>query len=250
MTIQDFVIFKDDNLKSALKKIDNNKHGFIIVTDRNGIAEGTLTDGDIRRALLKDISLSEAVSKAYNQGFTHVSSEDDFDKVIGIFNSRKINFLPVVDTAGKLVNIITKQTMQSLLLKGVRPDVSYDFMNADEDSFEYDIFERPWGFYRTILINNMLQSKVISVKPASALSLQEHKKREEHWVIVQGEGEVRIGDSIVQVRDGDHLFIPKGCKHRLTNTSESETLVLIEVQLGQYFGEDDIIRFEDDYGRI
>ena len=73
--------------------------------------------------------------------------------------------------------------------------------------------------------------------------------REEHWVIVHGNGEVRMEDSVLSVKGGSYLFIPKGCKHRIANTSLDSTLILMEVQCGEYFGEDDIYRYEDVYGR-
>lgn len=88
------------------------------------------------------------------------------------------------------------------------------------------------------------------VNPKGILSLQEHKRREEHWVIINGEGRVTLGDSVKNVHAGDFIYIPKGCKHRLENPSGSEYLMVAEVQLGDYFGEDDIIRYEDIYGRV
>ena len=85
--------------------------------------------------------------------------------------------------------------------------------------------------------------------PKQALSLQSHERREEYWIIVNGTGLIQLGESIHPVVPGGTFFIPKGCKHRLTNTSETETLILTEVQLGDYFGEDDIYRYDDHYGR-
>lgn len=106
------------------------------------------------------------------------------------------------------------------------------------------------GFFKTTVLNDYFQSKIIHVKPQAALSLQMHNHREEHWIVVHGAGKVQIGESFIQVQGGSSLFIPKGCKHRLINTSKTESLVLTEVQIGDYFGEDDIIRFEDNYGRV
>ncbi len=105
------------------------------------------------------------------------------------------------------------------------------------------------GGYWTSILNNYFQSKVITVKPGGQLSLQSHVHREEHWTIVYGKGTVRLDDSIINVSRGQVIYIPKGCKHRLINTDKKENLIISEVQIGDYFGEDDIIRYEDAYGR-
>ena len=89
--------------------------------------------------------------------------------------------------------------------------------------------------------------KVINTK---ALSLQEHKKREEHWVVIKGIGKVVLGESLIDVYPGKYIYIPKGCKHQIINISTKDNLVFSEVQLGEYFGEDDIVRYSDKYGRV
>lgn len=107
---------------------------------------------------------------------------------------------------------------------------------------------RPWGFYKSILLTKILQSKVIVVSPMQAISLQKHRHREEHWIIVYGQGEVILEDTKIQVYPGKYIFIPKGCKHRILNHSK-KNLIFFELQMGDYFGEDDIIRYEDKYNR-
>ena len=99
-------------------------------------------------------------------------------------------------------------------------------------------------------MNDYYQSKIICVYPKEQLSLQSHDRREEHWIIAHGTGIVQIGKSYIDAKCGDSIFIPRGCKHRLMNTDEKESLVITEVQIGDYFGEDDIHRYEDIYGRI
>lgn len=115
---------------------------------------------------------------------------------------------------------------------------------------DYEIFQRPWGFYKTTVLNDYFQSKVISVKPGQQLSLQSHNHREEHWIVAHGKGTVQIEQSEIRIESGSSLFIPKGTKHRLTNTDSSENLIITEVQIGDYLGEDDIVRYEDNYGRV
>lgn len=99
-------------------------------------------------------------------------------------------------------------------------------------------------------MNEYFQSKIISVNPKSQLSLQSHDHREEHWIVAHGKGTVQLDNSIVDVRCGSSIYIPRGCKHRLTNTDEKGNLIITEVQIGDYFGEDDIHRYEDNYGRV
>lgn len=139
--------------------------------------------------------------------------------------------------------------MHYLLIEDIKFNLYFDFSTLDNKSIEHEIYNRPWGFYKTTFLNKYARAKIIKVYPEGALSLQEHKKREEHWVVIKGEGELIIGESIKIVRSGDYIYIPKGCKHKITNKCKNESLMISEVQLGEYFGEDDIIRYEDKYGR-
>ena len=111
-----------------------------------------------------------------------------------------------------------------------------------------EIINRPWGTYETILEGDNYKVKRIIVKPHSQLSLQSHKHRSEHWVVVGGNGVVSLNDSKIEVKKDDCVYIKIGDKHRMSNNS-NEDVVFIEVQNGDYLGEDDIIRYEDDYGR-
>ena len=245
-----FIAKKEETILSALKIIDLNKKGFLIIVDKDGKAIGTLTDGDIRRAFIAGKTITEKIDKVYTQKFKFVKTNDELTSVIDLFKSESVKFLPILDSNGKLVNIITKKQMHSLLLQDIHADLNYDFFNLDENIVEYEIFQRPWGFYKTTVLNEYFQSKVISVKPGQRLSLQSHNHREEHWIIAHGNGQIQIDQSFIDVKCGNSLFIPKGAKHRIINTDKKENLIITEVQIGDYFGEDDIIRYEDDYGRI
>jgi mannose-6-phosphate isomerase len=108
---------------------------------------------------------------------------------------------------------------------------------------------RPWGFYEVLSDEKDHKVKRITVEPGKRLSLQKHKQRKEHWFIVHGESIVTVGNEEKKVLCGQTIDIPQGSLHRIANIGE-EKLVYIEVQLGDYFGEDDIERVEDDYGRI
>ena len=107
---------------------------------------------------------------------------------------------------------------------------------------------RPWGFYLSILEEKKWQVKMIHVNPGAKLSLQMHHHRAEHWVVVKGTAEVEIDGNKLILNKNESTYIPLGSKHRLSNLGKTY-LELIEVQSGSYVGEDDIVRFEDLYGR-
>lgn len=107
---------------------------------------------------------------------------------------------------------------------------------------------RPWGYYELIDKSACSQVKHITVKPGASLSLQMHQHRSEHWVVVSGVAEVIRGAEVFTIKANESTYIPQGVKHRLTNPSH-ENLEIIEVQSGHYLGEDDIVRFDDVYGR-
>jgi len=107
---------------------------------------------------------------------------------------------------------------------------------------------RPWGSYEGIDNGDRHQVKHIIVNPGAKLSLQMHHKRAEHWIVVSGTAQVTCDDKVFPLHENESTYIPLGSKHRLENTGE-EPLHLIEVQSGSYLGEDDIVRFEDTYGR-
>ena len=107
---------------------------------------------------------------------------------------------------------------------------------------------RPWGAYDSIDMDARFQVKRITVNPGAALSLQMHHHRAEHWIVVSGTARVTRGEDVFLLGENESTFIPVGTKHRLENPGKVP-LQLIEVQSGSYLGEDDIVRFEDVYGR-
>ncbi len=108
---------------------------------------------------------------------------------------------------------------------------------------------RPWGYYVVLADETDHKVKRIVVWPGKRLSLQRHRHRSEHWHVVQGEAIVTLDGEQIPLRAGESVDIPRETAHRIQNPSHSQDLVFIEVQRGDYFGEDDIERLEDDYGR-
>lgn len=108
--------------------------------------------------------------------------------------------------------------------------------------------QRPWGWYASLAAGETFQVKLIVVQPGQSLSLQYHRQRSEHWTVVAGVADVVNGDDRFQLTENESTYIPQGQRHRLSNPGP-KLLELVEVQYGTYFGEDDIVRLDDLYGR-
>jgi len=106
----------------------------------------------------------------------------------------------------------------------------------------------PWGNYKVLHKQPGIQVKRIEIKPGLRFSLQKHRHRSEKWIVISGNGVVTLGKKAFPVKEGLFFDVPKGMTHRMRNTGR-KPLAFIEVQFGDYLGEDDIIRFEDDFGR-
>lgn len=124
------------------------------------------------------------------------------------------------------------------VLKSEKPEMMTDFFSET----------RHWGEFEVLRDSNHYKSKIIKVDPGQRISYQSHAKRSEHWILIKGEAEVVLNDQASQLKVGEHIFIPQGSKHRISNKTD-DFVEFIEIQVGEYFGEDDIQRFSDDYGR-
>jgi mannose-1-phosphate guanylyltransferase/mannose-6-phosphate isomerase len=116
-----------------------------------------------------------------------------------------------------------------------------------ETSLHREVF-RPWGSYDSVDNGERFQVKRLSVKPGASMSLQMHHHRAEHWIVVSGTARITRGDEVFLLEENQSTYIPVGAKHRIENPGKIP-LHIIEVQSGSYLGEDDIVRFEDRYGR-
>jgi len=128
-------------------------------------------------------------------------------------------------------------------------EVVEDLKRANRsEHFSHTRVYRPWGYYEQVDAGERFQVKRLMVKPGAALSLQLHRKRAEHWVVVSGRARVTRGEDTLYLEENQSTYIPVGTKHRLENPGQVP-LLIIEVQSGSYLGEDDIERFEDRYNR-
>ncbi|MCB0351099.1 MAG: mannose-1-phosphate guanylyltransferase/mannose-6-phosphate isomerase [Bdellovibrionales bacterium] len=162
------------------------------------------------------------------------------DKVIGVSG---VDQLIIVDTPDAL--LVTRRGESQNVKKLVEMMREARLPQADGHSFEV----RPWGRFEILSDQANHKVKRLIVEPGRQLSYQEHQKRDEHWTFISGNAEVVLDDKTIAFKPGEQIYIPRGSKHRLRNPGKVP-VVIIEVQTGQYFGEDDIKRFQDDYDRV
>ncbi len=160
----------------------------------------------------------------------------------GLIAAIGIEDLVVVATADALMLAPRERTQE------VRRLVARLAAEGRDEADALPTVHRPWGTYRSLHNGHRVQVKHITVKPGGRLSLQMHHHRAEHWIVVQGTARIRRGDEEMMLTEDQSTYIPLGTAHRLENPGKIP-LHLIEVQSGSYLGEDDIIRFEDSYGR-
>ena len=179
----------------------------------------------------------EGIAILHDVQNSYIRSESRLIAAVGV------NDLVVIDTDDALL-ISTKSRVQ---------DVKHIYNSLKQDGHDlhkiHRTVQRPWGTYTILDEGDSFKAKRIVVKPGGVLSLQMHHKRSEHWTVVSGIATVINGDEVLTLHPNQSTYIPVGNKHRLQNEG-SEDVVLIEVQCGHYFGEDDIVRFQDIYGRV
>ena len=175
--------------------------------------------------------LSENVKNCYLRSESRIIACLDIEDLIIVENSDSVL------VANKSSAQSVKEIVKELDYKG--------FIEGKSHKKVY----RPWGNYTSIAEDERWQVKMIVVKPDASLSLQMHHHRSEHWIVVKGTALVEIDENQKLLSENESVYIPVGCKHRLSNPGKSD-IVLIEVQSGAYLGEDDIVRFEDKYGRL
>jgi mannose-1-phosphate guanylyltransferase len=167
---------------------------------------------------------------------TYVKSSNRLVTAIGV------NSLVIIDTEDSLL-VANKEYSQkiSTIVKLLNEN------NRKEADSHKKVY-RPWGYYDSLDIGNNFQVKRLSINPGSKISLQKHQHRAEHWVVVQGLATIICGDNLIELKRNQSTYIPRNTIHRLENQGDTQ-LEIIEIQTGEYLGEDDIIRLEDDYQR-
>lgn len=242
---QKYIVSESSTIKDVLGAIDRNTEGFCFVVQNDKLV-ATLSDGDVRRLVLSGLTLNDKIE--FNRDFISIDASDNFDLVCEKFRKSKIDYLPVLKL-GNFYNFLTKAQFHVMLLEGVEYSPELDFSKFNSQKLEHEIYNRPWGFYKSTWLSSIAQAKILTIFPESEISLQKHFKREEHWIVIKGKGILDLNNKRAEVKSGEYVHIPKKIKHRIINTSLHENMIISEVQLGNYFGEDDIVRYEDKYHR-
>lgn len=188
-------------------------------------------------------SFDELAKNVSPSKFYSVGSNDNFvmsDKLVGLVD---VSNLLVIDTADALL-ISHKGSSQT-----VKQLYSQILTNSPKSCETHTLVFRPWGSYEILKEGENFKVKRLIVHPNKRLSLQSHSRRSEHWVVVSGEAIVHINERETKLVENQSIYISQGDIHRLTNAGDTD-LVVIEAQVGEYLGEDDIIRYDDDYDRV
>lgn len=252
--IQTITISQAASILDAIKNIEKNKNRAVFVINDAGGIVGVLTDGDVRRHIIaqgKNFDIHTPVATLIKDRSFVAIDEDkcDFATLVNIFQNDEVEILPIINHQGHIINFLTKEHFHTMMLENKTLTPHFPFATLEKNKLQKEIISRPWGFYKSIALTKFTQAKLIHLFPNQQISLQKHTKREEHWIVIYGKGKVILEDSDFQVYPGKYIFVPKGCKHRISNTSKTRNLIFCEVQLGTYFGEDDIIRYHDLYER-
>ena len=222
------IVIVNNDLQAKLKK----GKSFILEKERIKIVKKLKWVDEVVLSIDEDSSVCKTLEKVIkeNSGEKIIFAQDGdrFNAEIPESEIAKKYGIKLVDNLGKKI-----QSSSSLI----------------KNSRYLEIGERPWGNYYVLEETENFKVKKIVVNPKSSLSLQSHKKRDEFWTIVEGCGCATKKDKKIILKTGERIFLEKGTKHRMENKT-NERLIFIEVQLGSYLGEDDIVRFEDKYNRV
>lgn len=187
----------------------------------------------------KDADGNVTVGDVYTRGVNNSYLHTEDGKILAIIG---LDDVIVVDTADAV--LVTKKDR----CQEVKEIVNLLKLANREEPFTHRKVYRPWGNYESIDRSERFQVKRITVKPGGNLSQQMHHHRAEHWIVVRGTARITKGDEVLLLSENQSTYIPLGISHRLENPGKID-LELIEVQSGSYLGEDDIVRFDDQYGR-
>ena len=233
----DKVSFEEcDNLSIDIAVMEKTSNGIVIPLDVGWSDVGSWEV--IWENSIKDLNGNHIEGKVMleNSKNSYFRSEDRL--VVGI----DLNDLIVIETRDSIL-ISNKKSSQKV--KNIVNDLKKN--NIPEGQTHSKVY-RPWGNFLSVVEDSRWQVKLIKVKPGEKLSLQMHHHRSEHWIVVSGTAKVEVDDKVSVLSENQSIYIPLGSKHRLSNPGKID-LTLIEVQSGSYVGEDDIVRFEDIYGR-
>lgn len=232
---QYFSLSPNDSIDYALMEKSNNVVVVPLDAGWNDIGSwSTLYDIGVKDSsgnVLKGDVIAKDTTNTYIYASHHMITTVGIDNLV-VINTRDATFIASKDKADEVKSIVKSIQKKS----------------RDEFQSNRKVY-RPWGWYESIEVGKNFQVKRLHVNSGAKLSLQVHNKRAEHWVVVSGTATAIKEDNILTLTEGESIHIPLGTTHSLENKT-NESLEIIEVQSGTYLGEDDIVRFEDIYGRV
>lgn len=263
--------YRPDIYNACVNVLSNSKatDGYCFLDSSFADCPAESIDYAVMEKICEDESAYQLVNIKMDAGWSDLGSWDVFyniknkDKYNNVVDGNVVNHETtnsIIQSHDRLVatfdcdNLLIVETPDAVLVgnrnntQAVKQLVSkLKHENKPEAVLHKRVF-RPWGSYETLELSSNYQVKKLIVKPGKKLSLQLHHKRAEHWVVVKGTATVTCGDKVFNLEVNESTYIPLGEKHRLENMQDSD-LEVIEVQSGNYLGEDDIVRFDDDFGR-
>ncbi len=241
------LIGRGDEFESAYSRVEpvSIDYGILEKAENVVVIEAAFPWSDMGSwSSLKDVFEPDGDGNIIRGRVVDIGSKGSFiigsDRVVATIGLRD---MIIVDTPDATLVCPKDRTQDVREIVGVLKDKGY---------IEHEVHvtvERPWGAYTVLESGDRYKLKKIRVEPGRRLSLQMHRRRSEHWIVISGRARVQRGEETVELGQNQSTYIPKGVKHRLENPSKNTPLEIIEVQNGDYLEEDDIVRFDDDYDR-
>ena len=163
MEIRQYLIDYESTILEAMNLIESNKKGFVTYNKKLQLIFGTLADGDISSAIINGSNLQQSIKKIVNTSLKDYTQSDSFHTIINKFKHEKIEFLPILNDHNEIMNVLTKEQLHEILLQSRTLDLSQDFTAFDGSTVTHEIYNRPWGFYKTVFLSEFAQAKIIHV---------------------------------------------------------------------------------------
>ena len=231
----------DCALSGLLEVFERESRRYALVVNGQRRLIGIVTEGDVRRYLIAGGRLSSKVSVVMTTNFVSVSAPADRGLVKEAFDASEVDILPVVNSSGQPLALVSREDFWGSIVSGDSQRITEGYVSP---IVPFSVVTRKWGYFFSIHKSDVCHSKILYLAPRASISLQYHHQREEHWVIISGRAEIICGDERIKAGPGDYIKIDVGVVHKLINSGEDE-LMVHELQLGSYFGDDDIVRLSE-----
>lgn len=235
------LLFESATIRDCLHSFEQKKIGVVFIVDHNEKFIGLISEGDVRRLLLGGLSLDMQIVQHLTREPSVLTPPFLLVNANVLFSKPGVTVIPLLNIENKVTGFITKADFLGSFINNTADKLLSGYRSPDS---ELEVVARKWGFYFSVYKSINCHAKVLHILPGKAISLQYHHRREEHWIIMNGVAKITIGSIERTASSGDYAFIPKQEIHKLENIG-GETLLVHELQRGDYFGEDDIVRLGD-----